>query len=72
MQQIKIFKGMESDLDSLATEVNAWIQEAGVRVLQLTGNIAPQTQDSEHKAQTIGRVGHAASDVLIIVLYETV
>ncbi len=71
MQQIKIFKGVENDVESLAADVNAWIESAGVRVLQITGNIAAQTQGSDHKAHQLGTVGYAASDVLIIVLYES-
>ncbi|NQT87447.1 hypothetical protein HQ560_11825 [bacterium] len=70
MQQIKIFKGVENDVETLADEVNAWIESANVRVLQITGNIAPQTQGSDHKTHQLGSVGYAASDVLIIVLYE--
>jgi hypothetical protein len=70
MQQIKIFKGVENDVETLADEVNAWIAETNARVVQISGNIAPQTHDPEHKTHHLGRVGYAASDVLIIVLYE--
>jgi hypothetical protein len=71
MQQIKIFKGIENNVEALEEEVNAWLQSSGVRVLQITGNIAPQSKDPEQKGHQLGRAGYAASDVLLVVLYET-
>ena len=44
MQQVKLFKSLESDINSLEAEVNGWLRESGVKVLSITGNIAPQSQ----------------------------
>lgn len=71
MQQVKIFKAMESDVDSLENEVNAWIRESGVRVVSVTGNIAPQSEGSGSSASGLGQGRFVSSDVLLIVLYET-
>jgi len=67
MQQIKIFKSIESELWNLETEINTWMKDESPKVINITGNIAPQTGGS---VSTSG--SFSASDVLIIVLYEKV
>jgi hypothetical protein len=67
MQQIKIFKGIESDLHALETEVNEWLASGNGRVVNMFGNIAPQTIAAGKSAQGT----FSASDVLLVVLYET-
>jgi hypothetical protein len=63
MRQIKVFKSIESELWNMEKEINNWAQETGAQIVSVTGNIAPQTGGpSSH--------GFAASDVLVIVLYE--
>ncbi len=55
MQQIKLFKSLESDIGSLEAEVNAWLRESEVKVLSITGNIAPQSHtpgDTKGSLQT--------------------
>ncbi len=69
MQQIKIFKSIESDVSDLERDINAWLKESGARVVNVFGNIAPQTISDPEKAR--GNRGFSASDVLIAVLYET-
>ncbi len=64
MQQIKLFKSIESELRTLEEEMNQWIARSGARVISVTGNIAPQTGNSQPAGS------FSASDVLIIVLYE--
>jgi hypothetical protein len=63
MRLVKIFKGIENDLWALEEEVNKWIKEEGVNVVNMTGNIAPQTEGGHGH-------GFSASDVLLVVLYE--
>ena len=70
MQQVRIFKGLESDMAVLEKQVNAWLAESGVRVLQITGNIAPQGGPTDSKAGSISASPYAASDIMLIVLYE--
>jgi hypothetical protein len=69
MQQIKIFKALEGEIAQLEKQVNAWLAESGVRVLQITGNIAPQAPATDPKAASISASPYAASDILLIVLY---
>ena len=70
MQQVKIFKGVESDISGLEKEINAWLCESGVRVISITGNIAPQTE-MENAGGGLGRSRFPPSDIVVIVLYET-
>lgn len=64
MQQVKIFEVLENNLQALEDEINAWLRESGVRIISMTGNIAPQSAISHPKARP------APSDVLLVVLYE--
>jgi len=70
VQQIKIFKGIESDVSGLEKKINAWLRESGARVVSITGNIAPQTE-MENAGGGLGRSRFPPSDVVVIVLYET-
>ncbi|MDA0832618.1 MAG: hypothetical protein O2955_18985 [Planctomycetota bacterium] len=67
MQQVKIFKSVESEVASLENEVNEWIRANGCRVINVVANIAPQSDALQAGIQ--GR--YAPSDVLLVVLYET-
>ena len=65
MHQVKLFKSIESELESLQEEINTWLKESRVNVVSVSGNIAPQTPG----ASAIGS-GFSSSDILVIVLYE--
>lgn len=69
MQQVKIFKGLESELAALEGEINGWLAESGARVVQIFGNIAPQTLTEDH-SKGLTKSAFAPSDVMIVVLYE--
>ena len=64
MQQIKIFKSIESELGSLEEEINDWISEQAVTIVKIFGNIAPQSPS------TPGMGSFSSSDVLVVILYE--
>ena len=69
MQQIKIFKGVESEISRLEASVNDWIRESEVRVVRITGNIAPQTETKSSRSG-LAQGGFTPSDVMILVVYE--
>lgn len=69
MQQVKLFKSVESDIAKLEAEVNAWIRRSGVQVLSVTGNIAPQTT-KPGSGGALGQGAFAPSDVVLVVLCE--
>ncbi len=64
MQQVKIFKSIESEITTLEEDINAWIKETGAKNLQISGNIAPQTEAGP------GMGSFSSSDILITILYE--
>lgn len=63
MRQVKVFKGVETELWNLEEEINKWVEDSGATIVQITGNIAPQTPSSN-------ATGFSSSDVLVLVLYE--
>lgn len=67
MQQIKVFVGVESDASMFERQVNHWIATANVRVLQISGTIAPQTEAG--RPGGLSSAG-SASDLVLYVLYE--
>jgi hypothetical protein len=71
MQQVKIFKGVESDISALEAEVNAWIRESGAKIVSITGNIAPQSNLPDGKGGVTTRSLYPPSDVVLIVLFES-
>ena len=40
MQQVKIFKSVDTELADLERQINRWMRKSGARVLSITGNIA--------------------------------
>ncbi|XZE54401.1 hypothetical protein SH139x_000363 [Planctomycetaceae bacterium SH139] len=64
MQQVKLFKSVESELEDLQKSINDWIKSSGAKVISITGNIAPQTHVGS------GMNTFASSDILVVVLYE--
>ena len=70
MQQIHFFKSTENDLTSLQSEMNVWLRSNPVRVVQIFGNIAPQTVTQDDAGTGLTKSAFAPSDVLVAVLYE--
>ena len=64
MQQVKLFKGVESELETLEADVNEWIKTNNAKVLSVVGNISPQTPHTS----SLG--SFPVSDILIVVTHE--
>lgn len=70
MQQIKLFVGPESEVGSMEENVNAWLREHDVEIVQVFGNIAPQTPAYlATKVEQTGRRFHP-SDVFLAIVYR--
>jgi len=69
MHQVKMFKGSESDLPALEKQINSWLAGEGVRVINMSGNIAPQSPPAPEKG-SLGLSSHPPSDVLVIIHYD--
>ena len=72
MQQIKIFKCLENETPTFEVQVNRWLAETGVRVLNIFGNIAPQSSPTESVKGSISPGPFVPSDVVLVILYEKV
>ena len=71
MQRLKLFKGLECELDRLEQQINEWAESEGVKILQINSSIASQSYNPSAKSGSSlqGNIG-VSSDVLITVLYE--
>ena len=71
MQRVKLFKGLETEVEALEQQINAWAESEGAKILQINGTIATQSYNPTAKqgSSLQGNVA-APSDVLITVLYE--
>ena len=69
MYQVKIFKGIESNLAGLEKEINAWLAETNARVTQIFGNLAPLSGE-RNEGNSLAAYPYVASDVMMVVLYE--
>ncbi len=78
MYQVRIFSGSEDDTATLERQINDWLWDTGVRVVQVFGNMSPQAVvRGEEKSTPIPgaasdskRARFAPSDLVIVVLYE--
>jgi hypothetical protein len=64
MQQVKIFKSVDTELNDLEVQINQWIANEKVRIISIQGNIAPQA--GKHVMQG----SFSQADVLVVVLFE--
>jgi hypothetical protein len=65
MQQVKIFKSVDTEIPELERQINRWMRKSGARVLSITGNLASQLNATSGPLNSF-----AAGDILVIVLYE--
>lgn len=71
MQRVKLFKGLEHEVDILEKQVNDWAESEGVKIVQVSSSISAQSYNPSSKSGSSlqGNIS-TASDVLITVLYE--
>jgi hypothetical protein len=69
MHQVKIFKGSEADLPALEKQINSWLAGEGIRVIHMSGNIAPQSPPPPDKG-SLGMSSFPPSDVLVLIHYD--
>ena len=71
MQQIKFFRGLECSLDELEKEMNTWLADSNVKVVNIFGNLAPQTiPHEENNTVAISKGAFPPSDIFMAVVYE--
>ena len=71
MQRVKLFKGLECEVDRLEQQINDWAESEGLKILQVSSSISSQSYNPSAKSGSSlqGNIG-VSSDVLITVLYE--
>ena len=76
MHQVRIFTGIEGETEKMAKEVNDWLKTSQVKVVNVFGNMAPQSMlERSERNKLAGAEGgpgrrFAPSDVLLVVVYE--
>jgi hypothetical protein len=66
MQQIKLFKSVETELSGLESDINGWLKSSGGKIVNIFGNIAPQTRGEGGG----GDRRFTPSDVFVAIVYE--
>jgi len=71
MQRVKLFKGLECEVERLEQQINEWAESEGAKILQVYSSIASQSYNPTAKSGSSlqGNIG-VSSDILITVLYE--
>jgi len=64
IQQVKLFKTIESELPEMEKTINRWIHKNKVKVLSISGNIA------SHGGAGGPMSSFSSSDILVVVMYE--
>ncbi|MEO1525258.1 MAG: hypothetical protein AAFX06_07460 [Planctomycetota bacterium] len=65
MQQVKIFKSVDTETEDLEKQINRFIRKNNIRVLSITGNLAAAPAPAGGAMSSF-----SAGDVMIIVLFE--
>lgn len=70
MHQVKLFKGLENDLPGLEKQINDWLTQNKARVVQITGNLAPQKDETKPDETGVTHSLYSPANVLLALLYE--
>lgn len=70
MQRVKMFTGLEDQTQSLEQEINSWVENSGAKIIQISGNIAPQSVGQNNPSDGLGAAGRPPSDLFVVILYE--
>ena len=65
MQQVKLFKSVDTELPEMERQINRWMRKSGARILSIDSNMTAQDGTKDGPLNSF-----AAGDVLVIVLYE--
>jgi hypothetical protein len=70
VHQIRIFVDIESNVEGLEERVNAWLKESRANIIDIFGNIAPQTVASGSQGTALAQRKFSSSDIFMVVVYE--
>lgn len=66
IQQVKIFKSVDTEITEMERQINRWIRKNGVTVISMTGNLAGAPAAASGGPMS----SFAAGDILIVLMYE--
>lgn len=70
MQQIKIFRALEFEAESLEKRVNQWLEQSSAKIVNIFGNMAPQSASATGGDSVLGQGAHDPSDIFLVIVYE--
>ena len=70
MHQVKLFKGLETDLPGLEKQMNDWLAASGAHVVNMFGNLAPQKDETQPDASGVAHSLYLPANIFLAVLYE--
>ena len=50
MKLVKLFKGLEDEVDNLEKRINDWAESEGVKIVQVSSSIAAQSYNPSSKS----------------------
>ncbi|KAA5540661.1 hypothetical protein FYK55_19905 [Roseiconus nitratireducens] len=65
MQQVKIFKSVDTETDEMEKRINRFIRKNGIRVLSINGNLSSSPTAGGGPLNTF-----SGGDVIVFLLYE--
>lgn len=69
VHQIRLFKGVETEIRDMEKEINSWLKESKARIVQMSANIAPQTNEPAPTGVAKSRQ-YAPSDLFVALVYD--
>ena len=66
MQQIKLFKFVDTEMVEMERQINRWMRKSGARIIAVHGNLSPQPQAGGGGPLNT----FAGSDILVIIHYD--
>ncbi|HYE60522.1 MAG TPA: hypothetical protein VD997_00875 [Phycisphaerales bacterium] len=75
MQQVRIFIGKEDEVSRLTKEVNDFLANTGAKVVNVFGNLSPQTPGASGGSEGMRAPEgmnrrFAPSDIMLVVVYQ--
>jgi hypothetical protein len=69
VHQIRLFKGVETDIKEMEKEINSWLKDSKARVVHMSSNIAPQSNEPQAFSGPKARQ-FAPSDLFVAIVFD--
>ncbi|KAA1257723.1 hypothetical protein LF1_02120 [Rubripirellula obstinata] len=65
MQQIKIFKGVDTEIPEMERQINRWMRKSGAEIISIQSSLAPQPNKGTGPMNSF-----AGSDIMVVLHYQ--